>query len=697
MSDASASVPFCPYKGPESFTFVDRPLFFGRRSEDRLLAARIALQPLSIMTGPAGCGKSSLLRTGVVPTLLAGGWACVYVHPGDNPCHEIARGIRVQTQPNAATEAAVLDVLRRTYGSVSNGGDPRLSMARRWFAELPVDAPARLQLLVPDGGDPRSVRALPFLAQALSGLIDDDALTRRLTGAPPPGRARDRAGLTLDAASKLIEGLPATADGTAEAGADMFSETEQFFDSVAARRGYRGLVIVLDQAEELYTRFGLTAATTAAEELQPWTTRAEFFADLRKLRELLKPPREAPLRVCISLRREWFAEMRVSLGDLAPGEDAVHHMALFTRGQAEEALLEPAKALQVTWEEKDAAPGVLDGLTGEDDRIDPFLLAITTTLVWKHAVDAKHERTITWSHVLEALGMPQSDKRHGILLEAAVTRALDVALMGHTLAQQFDMLELIRSLATPAGTRLFLPSSQLIHQPLRRPQQLQAALTALQDAKLVRVETRGTGDVDDPDVEIRHDRLLEPARRRLHDLRQRETAAPARNTVLERRNRAQLPLALNLLRSLPVTPLDLVDRDTALWDRLPAFVRDCVDDNADLLQLDEPAALMRLSGLLGRPLRDRRPDLKPKDAEEALRERAAWRTAVLETIDDVTRPRLPGERTAAVSPDQASILANASEPDGEQLLALIETTLCQDAPDAPQEVAVWISRWRASR
>lgn len=58
-----------PYVGRRAFDVRDHDLFFGRTSESRDLRELWARHPLVILHGPAGCGKTSLLRAGLTPLL----------------------------------------------------------------------------------------------------------------------------------------------------------------------------------------------------------------------------------------------------------------------------------------------------------------------------------------------------------------------------------------------------------------------------------------------------------------------------------------------------------------------------------------------------------------------------------------------------------------------------------------------------
>src|SRR5262249_8573586 len=61
-----------PYRGLSAFDAEHRALFFGRDAEVRALMERLGHEPLVIVAGDSGVGKSSLCRAGVLPLIEEG-------------------------------------------------------------------------------------------------------------------------------------------------------------------------------------------------------------------------------------------------------------------------------------------------------------------------------------------------------------------------------------------------------------------------------------------------------------------------------------------------------------------------------------------------------------------------------------------------------------------------------------------------
>ena len=82
LTDAALSAPPTPFKGLAPFgeSELDMLLFFGREREIEVIAANLVASRLTVLYGPSGVGKTSLLRAGVVTRLRRDEAAGVVVH-----------------------------------------------------------------------------------------------------------------------------------------------------------------------------------------------------------------------------------------------------------------------------------------------------------------------------------------------------------------------------------------------------------------------------------------------------------------------------------------------------------------------------------------------------------------------------------------------------------------------------------------
>ena len=71
MNGARVRSPSSPYRGLAAFddTAVDALFFFGRERETEVIAANVMASRFTVLYGPLGVGKSSVLRAGVVRRL----------------------------------------------------------------------------------------------------------------------------------------------------------------------------------------------------------------------------------------------------------------------------------------------------------------------------------------------------------------------------------------------------------------------------------------------------------------------------------------------------------------------------------------------------------------------------------------------------------------------------------------------------
>lgn len=96
-----SALPACPYRGLQAFTAEDAEAgyFVGREREVRRLRDMVRVQPLVVVTGPSGVGKSSLVAAGLEPALVGDGWSVATFRPGGSPYAAVAQALLGLEQP----------------------------------------------------------------------------------------------------------------------------------------------------------------------------------------------------------------------------------------------------------------------------------------------------------------------------------------------------------------------------------------------------------------------------------------------------------------------------------------------------------------------------------------------------------------------------------------------------------------------
>ena len=119
-----------PFLGLSPYAESDADVFFGRRAERDLVVANLLTSRLTVLYGPSGVGKSSLLHAGVVPRLRAnegvptgGSRRTIVVVDSwhDDPVHAILTAVAAAAGDDGAPEDAPLDDALATYGEQLGG------------------------------------------------------------------------------------------------------------------------------------------------------------------------------------------------------------------------------------------------------------------------------------------------------------------------------------------------------------------------------------------------------------------------------------------------------------------------------------------------------------------------------------------------------------------------------------------------
>jgi len=131
-----------PYKGlvPFEDSDVDALLFFGRERESRIIAANVLASRLTVLYGPSGVGKSSVLRAGVAHQLRE--QARENVEERGHPEFVVVVFDAWSDDPVGGIRAAVRDALTAQFGSAlldDEAGDSLADTVGRWAEALACD------------------------------------------------------------------------------------------------------------------------------------------------------------------------------------------------------------------------------------------------------------------------------------------------------------------------------------------------------------------------------------------------------------------------------------------------------------------------------------------------------------------------------------------------------------------------------
>jgi WD40 repeat protein/serine/threonine protein kinase len=111
-----------PYRALESYDIGDNKLFFGREIAIQAMMDRSPYARFTVLHAESGAGKTSLLRAGIMPRLLAGGYLPLYIAVRRRPPHEAIKHVLLPEEGQApelagASLRAYIRTLTKITGS----------------------------------------------------------------------------------------------------------------------------------------------------------------------------------------------------------------------------------------------------------------------------------------------------------------------------------------------------------------------------------------------------------------------------------------------------------------------------------------------------------------------------------------------------------------------------------------------------
>ncbi len=123
---AEIGTPANPFPGLRPFEFDESHLFFGRDGQSEQLISKLGRTRFLAVVGTSGSGKSSLVRAGLLPTLLGGfmtsagsDWRIAIMRPGSDPIGNLAQALNAcdvfgsEIEENAAIQTAIAEATLR--------------------------------------------------------------------------------------------------------------------------------------------------------------------------------------------------------------------------------------------------------------------------------------------------------------------------------------------------------------------------------------------------------------------------------------------------------------------------------------------------------------------------------------------------------------------------------------------------------
>lgn len=168
-----------PFPGLRAFDVEEALLFFGREAHTEALLGRLSKGRFLAVVGSSGCGKSSLVRAGLLPALLRGylvdatsRWRSAILRPGIAPLDALAAALAKDGVAGAQDEPSVRKTLGATSGGlvevVRNAG-----LAPRESLLVIVDQFEEIFRYAREGGAGRESEVTLFVASLLRAVESD--------------------------------------------------------------------------------------------------------------------------------------------------------------------------------------------------------------------------------------------------------------------------------------------------------------------------------------------------------------------------------------------------------------------------------------------------------------------------------------------------------------------------------------------
>ena len=524
-----------PYKGPDSYEIRDALLFRGREQEAHDLVSLVLSSRLSLLHASSGAGKTSLLNARLQPGLTSLGWLPIRVRLGFRP----VEAIKVETLKRVfACPALEARAVERARDQLGLADDAHLGDLLRKYRDLPISDDRKRKVLEPLPSPVQEFGNIAtFFCAWLQETIDDTMFADYLQAVLPESReSKGRIGsdTTLNAFVKSL-----TSRDADESYHTLLAKVSvpaiplaPFFDNLfsvcADHLPKLSLVLILDQFEEIFTRFTDSGPPPlhAPEEVlrrrreQPdWRLRLHFFEEFEEIYRGGGSDEQGsgsilPIRYLISLRDDYVAKLDPLRRFVCELDRSAYHLDMLGRNEAAVAIREPADQYRYGYSDE-LFQRILDELTREGRFVEPAHLQMVCDKLWRESGRELSRRAHAEGTDIGKMQMGELDRLQGTqgIFDSVLTDFLSDALNSD--AEREEAIELLEPLITCSYTRNIVERGSLVHALLKDAARRGRILEKLEQARIIHVETRN----DRYFVEITHEFLIPAILKRMRDLR----------------------------------------------------------------------------------------------------------------------------------------------------------------------------------
>ena len=541
-----------PYRGARSYRVQDRALFFGRDDDVDRIRALVLADRITLLHAPSGAGKTSLIRTLLIPQLEVEQYAAVLCRPGRDPATAVRAATLARVLPPPSAELRTIRKIAEHLTQDTAVDELPLAVIKQRYRHLKPDDPAHGQIVddvelhqdspmrvpgAPTAVTPVMARFLylpigapslvAYLARLEAGAGDQADFWRRLAAS---GRARDVQDVmgryTLGELRAFLEQVEqgrwhrdfvdrCDIDGSSDL-ADFFARLERETLLGSERQQ---IILILDQFEEFFTLFGERSEATrhSASSLIDYTRREAFFRNLGGLlaRRAEESEHDEPLsvRLLVSMRDDYVARIDELERQIGPIETRRrYHLSVLTPEASRDVIREPARLFGYDYDDE-LYEQIVDALTEEGEKVEPGHIQIVCKRLWNDYGKALHARR---SEADTAGGQMEDGSdldyiRPRDLDDLGGVRGILESHFREFLApyndiDRVEILDMLAPLITSRHTRNIVMMDVITRRRFVDRRRREVLLNHLRDNNIVRVETHRSGAL----VEITHEFLIRP-------------------------------------------------------------------------------------------------------------------------------------------------------------------------------------------